>query len=323
MKKLIVTFRVEDAQRKLLESIFKEKAEIIYLKDFDKSEYDTVLMNADILFAWNPSREFKNVIKDSFKNLKFVQLFSAGFDHIDFNQFPVNCKIASNKGAYAEPMAEHILAMVLSIYKNLFDNHKKLAAGEFNQKGMNHSLKDSKCGILGFGGIGKATAKLLKVFGAKIYAINTSGKTNEEVEFIGTLNDLDYVLRNSDIVIISLPLNKETGGLINKNKLRLMKPDAVLINVARGEIIIEKDLFEHLKADPEFSAGIDAWWIEPFVEGEFKINYPFFELPNLLGSPHNSAIVPGIFLHAINEAGANILKFIEGKEVEVINNDKG
>ena len=319
MIKVAVTFRMKDDQHELLESILKDKAEIKYLNHYDRTEYGKVLINSDILFSWNPPKELRDIDKDLFNNIKFVQLLSAGFDHIDFNWFPSNCKIASNKGAYAGPMAEHILAMILAIYKNLFGNHKKLAAGEFNQKGINRSLKDSKCGILGFGGIGKATANLLKSFGTKIYAINTTGKTHDNVDFIGTLDDLKYVLEKSDIIVISLPLNKETDGLINKARLELMNPNAILINVARGEIIVEKDLYEHLKLHPEFSAGIDAWWIEPFTAGKFKVDYPFFDLPNILGSPHNSAIVPGIFLHATETAAKNILKFIEGEKVDIAN----
>lgn len=319
MKKIVVTFKSNEEQKKLINSIFKNSARIEFLRDYNKEEFNAVLKDSDILFAWNPSYELRNVKNDSLQNLRLVQLLSAGFDHIDFNQFPDNCKIASNKGAYAEPMAEHITAMILFIYKNLLENHRKLAAGEFNQKGVNRYLKDSTCGILGYGGIGKATAKLLKAFGTKILAINTSGKTDDFVDFIGTLKDINNVLTNSDIVVISLPLNKETYGLINKSKLELMQPNAVLINVARGDIIIEKDLYEHLKSYPEFCAGIDAWWVEPFTEGEFRINYPFFDLPNFLGSPHNSAIVPGILLSGIKKASSNILDFLNEKETDTVN----
>jgi phosphoglycerate dehydrogenase-like enzyme len=163
MKKVVITFKVNEEERKLIDSIFLKTASTEFLKDFDKEEFDSVLNDADILFAWNPPRELKQTGKDSLKNIEFVQLLSAGYDHIDFDRFSDKCKIASNKGAYAEPMAEHIVAMILSIYKNLFENHKKLASGEFNQKGVNRSLKDSTCTILGYGGIGKATAILLKV----------------------------------------------------------------------------------------------------------------------------------------------------------------
>ena len=141
-------------------------------------------------------------------------------------------------------------------------------------------------------GIGKATAKLMQAFGAKILAINTSGNTNEKVDFIGTIKDLKYALNNADFIVISMPLSRSTKGLIGEKELSWMKPDAILVNVARGEIINEKAFYEHLKSHPDFKAGIDAWWIEPFKFGKFEIHYPFFDLPNVIGSPHNSSRVP-------------------------------
>ena len=319
MKNLVVTFKVDDQQKKLIESSVKN-ADVKFLKDYDETRYLNLLKDADALLAWNPSKELRSLRINSLTNIKFVQLLSAGYDHIDFYMFPEGCKIASNNGAYAEPMAEHILAMVLALAKKLFLNHKKLSEGEFNQQEVNISLKDSIVGILGYGGIGKAAAKLLRPFGSKIYALNSSGKTNEPVDFIGTLNDLRFILQNSDIVIISLPLIDETKNLIGKKELELMKPNAILVNVARGQIINESDLYEHLKTHPEFYAGIDAWWVEPFTEGEFKLNFPFFELPNILGSPHNSAIVPGSLTEGLKYAVENINLYIKNKKPEHVIN---
>ena len=319
MKNLVVTFKVDDQQKKLIESSVKN-ADVKFLKDYDETRYLNLLKDADVLLAWNPSRELRSLRINSLTNIKFVQLLSAGYDHIDFYMFPEGCKIASNNGAYAEPMAEHILAMVLTLAKKLFLNHKKLSEGEFNQQEVNISLKDSIVGILGYGGIGKAAAKLLRPFGSKIYALNSSGKTNEPVDFIGTLNDLKFILKNSDIVIVSLPLIDETKNLISKKELELMKPNAILVNVARGQIINESDLYEHLKTHPEFYAGIDAWWVEPFTEGEFKLNFPFFELPNILGSPHNSAIVPGSLTEGLKYAVENINLYIKNKKPEHVIN---
>jgi len=91
--------------------------------------------------------------------------------------------------------------------------------------------------------------------------------------------------------------------------------NAILINVARGDIIKQKDLYEHLKSNTDFYAGIDAWWVEPFSDGEFKIEYPFFDLPNLLGSPHNSALVPDSLLNGVKKAANNILNYLKGNDV--------
>lgn len=174
------------------------------------------------------------------------------------------------------------------------------------------------CGILGFGGIGKAVSLLMQSFGMRIMAVNTTGKTAEHVDFIGTLADLEHILSSSDVVAITLPLMKETRGLIGTRELAWMKQDAILINVARGAIIDEAALYEHLSKHPEFKAGIDVWWIEPFSHGVFKTNYPFLSLPNVIGSPHNSAIVPGMDQESMRRAVENVQRFWKGEPLRGI-----
>ena len=92
-----------------------------------------------------------------------------------------------------------------------------------------------------------------------------------------------------------------------------MKPDAILVDVARGAIIDEAALYEHLKNNPGFSAAIDTWWVEPATHGHFRYDCPFFELPNFLGSPHNSPIVPGVMDAATEQAAENVLRFLSGE----------
>ncbi len=276
-------------------------------------------MESEIIVAWNPTRELEMFDKSLFRNFRLIQLLSAGYDHLKFDMFPSSCLIAANQGAYATPMAEHAVAMILSLAKKLRLYHNRMAEGKFEQmKSITRQIKGATIGIIGFGSIGKEVAKLMHGFDVKIMALNTSGKTSEEVDFIGTLDDLDHLLIHADFVVISIPLTEETDGLIGKRELEMMKNDAILINVARGPIIKEKDLYEHLKSHPDFSAGIDTWWIEPFKFGEFKINYPFFELPNLLGSPHNSSMVENIMIEGAGRAAENVKRFLNNEKIKGI-----
>ena len=314
--KILVTFQPFSGQRELLKQFFENMADIHFLDDHPVEVRNNLISSSEIILSWNPEKEGLYSSEISYQETKLIQLLSAGYDHIRLDKFPSKLKIAANQGAYASPMAEHAVAMILALSKRLMVYHHDLAKGDFNQqKSITKTINGSTLGIVGFGSIGKATAKLMRPFGVKIMAINTSGKTEEKVEFTGTLNDLDHVLENSDFVLLSSPLNEKTKGLITKQKLDLMKNDAILINVARGPVINEQDLFNHLKTHPDFYAGIDAWWIEPFKAGRFEINYPFFELPNLLGSPHNSALIKNGILTGTEKAANNITRFIHKENI--------
>src|SRR5438552_8079410 len=185
------------------------------------------------------------------------------------------------------------MAVTLALACRLPQRHAELARGEFGMWKPVLTLDDAACVILGFGGIGKATAHLMRPFGARIHAVNTSGRTSEPVDFIGTLADLDQELAAADMLVIALPLTRATRGLIGARELGLMKPTAILVNVGRAAIVDERALYEHLRDQPEFCAGIDTWWREPGAGrpgsgSHWSPGYPFFDLPTALGSPPHS-----------------------------------
>ncbi len=113
--------------------------------------------------------------------------------------------------------------------------------------------------------------------------------------------------------MIAIPLTIESRGLLGARELSWMKPTAILINVARAAIVDEAALYEHLAATPTFSAGIDVWWDEPPRGSEFRPRFAFLELPNVLGSPHNSGIVPGMAKRAAAAAARNVARFLGGE----------
>ncbi len=310
MHEILISHNFEQAHREVFKEILSGLAQIEFLSDIAKEDRAGVMERADVIISWNPAREFSPEELKLLGRVRLIQLVTAGAEHLPFPLLPSSAIIASNPSAFAEPMAEHILAMVFALAKRLCVNHAKLKQGEFDQKTENRNLRGHVFGVLGFGGIGKAAARIMRSVGLRIFAITTSGRTTEKVDFIGTLDDLDHLLDESDVLLVSIPLTLRTRGLIGNRELALMRPDAILINVARGHVIDEQALYRHLSQNPGFSAGIDTWWIEPSKDGEFKVNYPFFDLPNFLGSPHNSSITPGTMAHAARLAAQNAADFL-------------
>jgi phosphoglycerate dehydrogenase-like enzyme len=296
-------------------AVLAADAEVAYTYELDAAQRVQALRRADALLAWDLTQEIPAGALHESSRLRFVQLLSAGVDAVDFRALPDRLLLASNSGAYAGAMSEHILAMTLSLAKRLPQRHAALAAGRFDKWAPSLVLDGAICAILGFGGIGVATARLMTAFGARIYAVNRGGRTSVPVEFAGTLADLDRVLAVADVLVISLPLTLATRGLLAARGLALMKPTAILVNVARGAIVDQGALYEHLRTHPQFSAGIDTWWDEPIADAPFRTDYPFFDLPNVIGSPHNSSIVPGTMLSGARLAAENMRRYLRGEAV--------
>ena len=313
MARIAISWQAGREQSERWTRYFEGEAVVSDLDLLPPEERLEILADSDVLWSWNPGRELNDAELLGLGRLRLLQLISAGADHVPFAKLPPAVTVASNVGAYSEPIAEHALAMALALAKHLVPNHCRLMAGHFNQAAMNGSLRHATVGIIGLGGIGRATADLMRGLGAVIWAINRSGHTDADVDFIGTLADLERVLKGCDVVVLALALTKATRSLIGARELAWMKEDAILINVARAGLIDEAALYQHLRAHPSFQAGIDAWWVEPFASGQFKLSYPYGDLPNLLGSPHNAPMVSGVMPRATERAAENIRRFLRGE----------
>ena len=285
--RLVIGFPLDPSQRALAAEAAGD-AGVACLADLDPSARRAALRNATVLLARNSARELRPDEFALLGNLRLIQFMTAGVDYIPLSQLP-DVPTATNGGAYAAPMAEHALAMALAASKRLLVEHANLARGAFNQFTPNRMLAGGVCGIFGYGGIGRAMARLARGIGMRVHAINRRGEADEAVDWIGTPGRLDELLAASDVLVICAPLTRATMSLIGAAQLARMREDAILVNLARGEIVAERALYEHLRAHPRFTACIDAWWVEPVRHGAFRMDHPFLDLPNVIGSPHNSA----------------------------------
>jgi phosphoglycerate dehydrogenase-like enzyme len=313
MRTVVVVYDVDARGRAVIADALDGAAEAIYLPDLDDAARADALRNADAVLA-RTTRELRQGEIALLKDIRLLQFINAGIDFVPLADLPPGVTVATNGGAYAEPMAEHALAMALAAAKRLLPEHAALGRGEFNQFARNRMLAGGVCGILGFGGIGIAMARLARGIGMQVHAINRRGHSEEPTDWIGTPDQLDALLAASDVLVICTPLTPATSGWLGADQLAQMKEDAILVNLARGEIVDERALYERLVAFPRFTACIDAWWIEPVRHGTFRMDQPFMSLPNVIGSPHNSAAaIAGTGMVGFQRAIANIRRALAGQ----------
>ena len=211
---LVVAFKLIGAHRAIVAETLDAAAEVVYLSDLDDAAREAALRGAGAVLLWNTT-ELKSHELALMAGAKLLQTMTAGVDFLQFSALPEGLPVASNGGAYAEPMAEHALAMALAAAKRLLTEHTALATGAFNQFVPNKMLAGGVCGIFGFGGIGVATAKLMRGIGMQVHAINRRGSTDAEVDWIGGTDQLDTLLAASDVLVISAPLSRLTRGIID------------------------------------------------------------------------------------------------------------
>ena len=320
---ILVSYSPDEDIKKVFYEVLGDMGQIDFLPPQKGSDRIKLLEAADVLIALSFSeKEIDRREISHLHNLGFIQLVYAGADNMPFDIIPKHIVLASNVGAFADPIAEHVLALVLALAKNIPAGNRMLGQGQFNRTGFNQELRGGICGIIGFGGNGKAIARTMQMMGMKVFGINRSGTTDVPVEFIGRTTDLKKALEASDVIVVTAPLNRETRDLVGRQELEWMKKDAILINVGRGNVINQKALYEHLKTFPNFRAGIDTWWSEPADQGPFKPDYPFFELPNIIGSPHCADHVPGSMPRATRKALENVKNFLDGEKIRgMLNRD--
>ena len=315
-RNILVTYEPGAEEKGIYREMLEGIANVYCLAAATDIERPELLNSADVIISLSFSKKEIDPTEISrLKNVRFIQLIYAGADNIPFSLIPDDILLASNVGAFAEPIAEHVLALTLALSKDLISKYKILCGGRFDRSGYNRKLKAGICGIIGLGGNGREIARIMQAVGMNVYGINRSGKTAFPVDFVGDPRDMKKVLQAADVIVVTTPLTRETRNLLGKKELTWMKPDAILINVGRGDVINQQALYAHLESNPDFRAGIDTWWSEPVSQGNFTLEYPFCKLPNFIGSPHNADHVPGSIPHATRLALENVKHFLLGEDI--------
>ena len=228
-----------------------------------------------------------HVIENS-PNLKVIGRTGVGYDTVDVKTASAHgIPVVITPGANNRSVAEHAVAMMFALSKNLIEGQTELCAGNWEIRGAKKAfeLEGKTIGILGLGAIGRETAKICSGCGMKIAAYDPF-MTRNQVEDCGAVFYEDYreLLRDSDVVSIHVPLTEQTKNMISGEELKLMKKTALLINCSRGGIIDEDQLVQALKNGIIAGAGTDVFCNEPP-----KADDPMLNCPNLIVSPHSAA----------------------------------
>jgi len=258
----------------------------------DEASLIQLLPSIDVLlvFFWPSFLTPENLSRMT--KLRLIQSILAGVNHIPFAQLDKKVVVCSNAGAYSDEVAEYAWALLLSAAKRIVDFHNAVKTEQWTLRrtlgGKEVTiLEERTLGILGYGGIGSAVAQIAKGFRMQIYAFSRKPVREKGVRSFQGDKGLLTVLAESDAVIVSLPLTELTNKIIGAKRLATMKKDAILVNIARGELVDETALYEHLKANPNFRYATDVWWYREGRES-LKTTHPFFEFPNFIGTPHVS-----------------------------------
>jgi len=221
--------------------------------------------------------------------LKIIANMAVGFDNIDIQAAKDrNIMVTNTPGVLTEAVAEHTFALLLACAKNIIEADKFTREGKFKQWEpmgfLGPQLTGKTIGIVGLGRIGSVVARIAKKgFGMKVIYFDVKPNTDFEKEFEAEFLPLDDLLKNSDFVSIHVPLLPQTRHLINEERLKLMKKEAILINTSRGPVVDEKALVEALKKGEIKAAGLDVYEFEPNLAPGLA------QLPNVVLTPHTAS----------------------------------
>jgi phosphoglycerate dehydrogenase-like enzyme len=276
------------------------------------------LRDVDVLVTLAFTREMGAAAR----RLTLVQVPGAGLDRIDRSALPAGTWLANAYG-HEVGIAEYVIGAMLAVSRGFCRLDARLRRGEWESQWAAGpppapwpELAGKTLGVLGYGRIGQAVARRARAFDMAVWAIrrDPTQPAADALDFLGGPDALDEVLRRADCLAITLSLTPATRGLLGERELDLMKPTAVLINVARAEIVDEEALYRALARRTIAGAALDVWYRYPAGAGlTLPAREAFHELPNVLMTPHVSGWTEGMLEARAKLIAANVRRAARGE----------
>ena len=289
--------------------ILKQFGEV---EEYGLLRYDEVaekIADADMVVC-NKTLLDKNTLRLA-KKLKYIGLFATGYNNIDIDYCKAHNIAVCNAGSYStNAVAQHTFALILEHFNNTSNYNKYVQDGRWKRSKTFSpfvyplsELAGKTLGIVGFGNIGRAVAKIANAFEMRVIAYNRSEKQADEVEFVS----FETLLEQSDIVSVHCPLNSESENMFDKNAFAKMKKGALFVNTARGGVMVEQDLFDALQSGHLRGAAIDTLKVEPMEEDCILMG-----AKNCIMTPHIAWAPVETRVRLMNIVADNIRAFLNG-----------
>lgn len=250
------------------------------------------------------------------ENLKVISNMAVGYNNIDVETATKKGIMVTNTpGVLTETTADLTFALLMATARRLTKASEFLRAGKWQTWSpmllTGQDIYGTTMGIIGLGRIGEAVARRAKGFDMNVLYYNRSRKLAEEEELGIKYSAFDYLLKESDYVVIMTPYTPETKDLLTAEHFQMMKKNAILINTARGGIVNESDLYEALKNGDIWAAGLDVFEQEPV-----PADHPLLTLPNVVTLPHIGSASIATRIKMAFVAAENLLQALEGEKPE-------
>lgn len=239
------------------------------------------LLDANIIIG---GEELKDLPLERFTKLQLIQLISSGIDYLDHEKIiGSKIKLANAVGIYSVPIAEWVLGLILYKFKKIEFFKRSQANHRWNPDFNLIELYKKKALIFGTGSIGQEICKRLNTFGCRVEGVNSNGRLINGFLQCHTLKASRQIIGDFDILIFSLPSNEKTIGFLSELTLKEISASCLLINVGRGDLIVEKDLLKVLETKKEVQVILDVFNQEPLPAESL-----FWDHPQIFVSPHTS-----------------------------------
>ncbi len=248
---------------------------------------------------------------NSCPKLQYICVAFTGVDHLDLQACQAKgIKVSNCAGYSTSAVADLVFGFVIDLYRNIIECNQ-VTRNKGTKAGLiGPELEGKKFGVIGLGAIGSRVAKIAQAFGCEVYGYNRTAKTIEGV----TMVDLDTLLETCDIVSIHIAQTSDTKGLINADKIALMKKDAILINTARGPIVDSQALADALNEGRLAGAGVDVFESEPPIDPA----HPLLQAKNCIVTPHIAFASEQAMVKRSYIVADNIASYLSGNQQNII-----